>query len=241
MSSVFHTMWYCRRVEQKTVPLKAQSVGRLVNVGTSSNYETGQVNVTYLDPSTKNPVAGHGIHYGVTLDGAELIEFVVRRASAESPRLTRRLIHGAPVEAIADRAKAEVRSAQFAAMNQWMLDTFEGVPLMRQDGTVAPFSMPGVRKLAQTAWGDFKRPGRAGRNEIEYAVLAAEYVELVNEGHGRNVNKILGERHHLSASQVTNLIRRATELDLKDKPPIPGRAGGELTQKAMDLLSEGAA
>ena len=81
-------------------------------------------------------------------------------------------------------------------------------------------------------------PVGRGAKTLDYAALAAEYVELVNKGRGRTVNAILGERHHLSPSQVTTLISEAVRRGLKEPPPVRGMAGGNLTPKAIDLLRE---
>ena len=85
---------------RKTAQLSAATVDRLKHLASSGPDPLGRVTLTYLDPSAPHP-QGHGMHYEVTLDGIELVEFSIRRATPESPRLTRTLVRNAPVEAIA--------------------------------------------------------------------------------------------------------------------------------------------
>jgi hypothetical protein len=77
------------------------------------------------------------------------------------------------------------------------------------------------------------RPGRRGRPDIFYAVLAAQYVELLN---GRSApTAALAELRNLSASQTRDLLHQARGRGLLTSPPR-GRSGGELTEKAKKLL-----
>jgi hypothetical protein len=224
---VFHTDWYCRCVEHKTEQLTGRLVGRLKNLTTSTSYETGRAIVTYLDET--------GIVYEVTLDGVELEQFTMRRYDASSPRLTRRLVHAAPVDAIAAIARKELAAS--VAVSQYVLDNREGVPITRQDGTTTPFDMPGLRKFVQTVWSDFKRPGRAGRSDVDYALLAREYVDEVRERGGLGAAKRVSASHNLSVSQIRNVLYEAQRRGLKT-PAARGMAGGQLTEKALRLLAE---
>jgi hypothetical protein len=79
------------------------------------------------------------------------------------------------------------------------------------------------------------RPGRRGRPDIFYAVLAAQYVELLD---GRSApTAALAELRNLSASQTRDLLHQARGRGLLTSPPR-GRSGGELTEKAKKLLSK---
>lgn len=80
------------------------------------------------------------------------------------------------------------------------------------------------------------RVGRRGRGDRYYAVWAAEYVEALT----RSVRPVddLAQRHNLSASQIRNLMHSCRRRGLLTASP-PGRAGGELTSRARDLLEEG--
>jgi hypothetical protein len=216
-------------VTQKTEQLTSQRVGRLKPLSTSTGYESGIATSSYLDESAP----GAGIVYEVTLDGTELEQFAVRRYSATSPRLTRRLVRDAPVDAIAVLARHAL--AEAVGVSQYMLDHLEGVQLTRQDGSTAPLEMPGLHKFVAVEWGDFKRPGRAGRSDLEYASLAREYADEVRLAGGRGAAKRVAERHYLSVSQVRNLLYEAKRRKLKTGA-APGVAGGKLTEKALALL-----
>ncbi len=80
------------------------------------------------------------------------------------------------------------------------------------------------------------RVGRRGRDESYYARWAAEYVgALTRSG---NPAADLAARHNLSASQVRNLVHACRKRGMLTAAP-PGRAGGELTARAIELLKEG--
>ena len=226
---VRHAHWYCLSVTQKTEQLTSQGVGRLKPLATSTSYKSGISTIGYLDETTP----GAGIVYEVTLDGTELEQFTVRRYNAMSPRLTRRLVRDAPVDAIAVLARRALADAK--DVSQYMLDLLEGVPLTRQDGSTAPFEMPGLHKFAAVRWSDFKRPGRAGRSDLEYASLAREYVDETRVAGGRGAARRVANRHNLSVSQVRNLLYEAKRRKLKTGA-APGVAGGKLTEKALALL-----
>ena len=48
----------------------------------------------------------------------------------------------------------------------------------------------------------------------------------------------MAARHHKSASQVRNLVHACRKRGMLTAAP-PGRAGGELTARAIELLREG--
>lgn len=79
-----------------------------------------------------------------------------------------------------------------------------------------------------------RRPGRRERPRQEYAAFAAEYVQLLGSP---TPIKELAHRHHLSDSSVRAILNRARDHKLLTKSP-PGRAGGELTDLARQLLKE---
>lgn len=218
--------------------LTSEAADRLVQIGASGpNFENGRTRVIFLDPSTDDPVSGVGIAYEVTMDGPELEEFTVRRAGPDAPRLTRRLVRDAPVDAIAERARQLQRSEAVLALDQYMIERLEGVPIRQQDGTEVVLQMPGVHKHLRTAWSDFKRPGRRGRPDIEYALIAAEYVDEVFRNGGLGAAKRVAEAHDLSPATIRNLLYEATRRGFKT-PAAPGMAGGKLTGKAIELLCE---
>ena len=80
------------------------------------------------------------------------------------------------------------------------------------------------------------RVGRAGRDGLYYARWAGEYADALTRS-GNPVAE-MAARHHLSASQVRNLVHACRKRGMLTAAP-PGRAGGELTARAIELLREG--
>jgi hypothetical protein len=81
-----------------------------------------------------------------------------------------------------------------------------------------------------------ERVGRRGRDDRFYARWAAEYADALTRS-GNPVAELAG-RHHLSPSQVRNLVHACRKKDMLTAAP-PGRAGGVLTARAIELLREG--
>jgi hypothetical protein len=79
------------------------------------------------------------------------------------------------------------------------------------------------------------RVGRRGRDDLYYARWAAEYADALTRS-GNPVAE-LAARHHLSASQVRNLMHACRKRKMLTPAP-PGRAGGKLTARAIELLKE---
>jgi hypothetical protein len=79
------------------------------------------------------------------------------------------------------------------------------------------------------------RAGRRGRDDLYYARWAAEYADALTRS-GNPVTE-LAARHHLSASQVRNLMHACRKRKMLTAAPS-GRAGGELTARAIELLRE---
>jgi hypothetical protein len=79
------------------------------------------------------------------------------------------------------------------------------------------------------------RVGRRGRDDLYYARWAMAYVEAL----ARSARPIedLAARYNLSASQIRNLMHACRRRDMLTASP-PGRAGGELTPRAIALLKE---
>jgi hypothetical protein len=80
-----------------------------------------------------------------------------------------------------------------------------------------------------------KRPGRAGKPDIHYALVAAEYVRHLGEP---KPLARLAKELPLEASQVRSILYEARRRGLLTDPTVPGRAGGELTPKALDILRQ---
>jgi hypothetical protein len=82
-----------------------------------------------------------------------------------------------------------------------------------------------------------ERPGRAGRPDVEYALLARRYLELVATS--RTPVADLADERGESRQTVANALHeaRSDKRNLLTRPP--GRmAGGELTTNAIRILEE---
>jgi hypothetical protein len=93
---------------------------------------------------------------------------------------------------------------------------------------------PGVSDLRQRFT---ERPGRRGRQDVDYALLVHAYTTLL--GQGKPV-EALATREFLSASQVRNLLSEAKRRKIMTRPGR-GRAGGQLTPYGHALLTQAAA
>ena len=76
------------------------------------------------------------------------------------------------------------------------------------------------------------RPGRKGREERDYAEVAARYVDALGS---RTPIKELAEQLFLSDSQVRSVLNKARDRGLLTAAP-KGKAGGKLTDKALKIL-----
>ena len=79
------------------------------------------------------------------------------------------------------------------------------------------------------------RVGRRGRDDVYYARWAAAYVDALARSPRPAAD--LAARHSLSASQIRNLMHACRRRGLLTASP-PGRPGGELTPRAVQLLEE---
>jgi hypothetical protein len=86
-----------------------------------------------------------------------------------------------------------------------------------------------------------KRPGRRGREPVQWARFAAEYDELVKKG-GIPPIKELARRWKVSEATARDRIAHVRRMDppLLTRPIKPGMAGGELTKEAKRLLRNAA-
>lgn len=81
-----------------------------------------------------------------------------------------------------------------------------------------------------------KRSGRRGRRDIEHALLAERYVELVDQG-DRSPNKTLAAENQTNPKQIAKRIAQCRDKGFLTGSPT-GKAGGELTPKTTNLLQE---
>jgi hypothetical protein len=79
-----------------------------------------------------------------------------------------------------------------------------------------------------------RRPGRIGRPDVWYAQVADRYVQLLRSSD--TPTKTLAEEMYISASSARDVLSEARRRGLLTRPPVRGRPGGELTEKASKLL-----
>jgi hypothetical protein len=126
-----------------------------------------------------------------------------------------------------DLTTSMFRELPIAAMRRAALD------YIRQE--LEPFdrSKRGQREPNARRWvTEWDRPGRRGRPDYDYAVLAEKYVRLLSE---RRPIEVLAEREQISPAHVRNMLHEARRRELLTRVG-QGRAGGELTEKAMREL-----
>lgn len=80
------------------------------------------------------------------------------------------------------------------------------------------------------------RRGRPGRPPIFYASVAAAYVRVVERGERRPV-AVVAKASGLSENQVHAALRKARDLGYLTRPG-QGKAGGELTAEAREVLRQ---
>jgi hypothetical protein len=79
------------------------------------------------------------------------------------------------------------------------------------------------------------RPGRRGRSDLSYARWAAHYVKL--EGRPKRL-QVLARQHKVKEQAARDILYQARRRGLLTTAP-PGKAGGELTDKARKVLERG--
>lgn len=158
----------------------------------------------------------------------EIVELAVRPSDAEPPQRSR---------IWADRPADTVGGIPMRLLRLSSRELLELVADFQVWAMSATTSDPAVKRRLQQ-WGDdfsaSARPGRKGRPPVEYARVAQRYVQLLNDP--KPLESLRAELG-LSASQVRNVLYKARHDDLLTRAP-KGRAGGELTQKAIDLLEQ---
>ena len=90
-----------------------------------------------------------------------------------------------------------------------------------------------LRRSLDKALVQHPRPGRRGFPDHHYAAIAADYINRVVWGDDKV--REFAARYHVSETRMRNMLTTARERGLLTSAP-PGRVGGELTPKALDLL-----
>lgn len=91
-----------------------------------------------------------------------------------------------------------------------------------------------------------RRPGRKGRSDLYFAVWAAAYVDLVERGIRTPIKELAANPPlplapwsldgKASRHTIADIVAEARTRGLLTAPALPGRAGGELTERAKRLL-----
>ena len=97
-----------------------------------------------------------------------------------------------------------------------------------------------LRGLGDTYWDepflDIPRPGRKGRNDLDYAQWAKKYVDALSENPRRPVAILAKENPGFSEKTIRAILYKCrSRRGLLTKAP-KGKAGGELTNKCIELL-----
>jgi hypothetical protein len=79
------------------------------------------------------------------------------------------------------------------------------------------------------------RAGRAGRDDLYYAEWAAEYVAALSRS-SRPVRE-MARKHGKPLQTMTNLVKKCRDKEMLT-PTTQGRPGGQLTERAKELLEE---
>jgi hypothetical protein len=105
-----------------------------------------------------------------------------------------------------------------------------------QDGTQSDWgdSALGDPPMPPRDWvtGLARRPGRQGRSDLDYARVAAHYVQNLSSA---TPLKDLAKQLNFSTSQVRNLLYEARRRGLLTAAP-KGKSGGALTERARALI-----
>ncbi|HWT78643.1 MAG TPA: hypothetical protein VN648_07550 [Candidatus Methylomirabilis sp.] len=104
---------------------------------------------------------------------------------------------------------------------------------MAQQAARLPLGVGLGLKIEVDRRGRVRRPGRRGRDDLFYAGWAAKYLDSVATGPAPLAR--LADKEHLNESTIRGILQEARRRGLLTEPP-PGRAGGQLTDKALALL-----
>jgi hypothetical protein len=163
-----------------------------------------------------------GLNFRLEYDDDLNLKSVAVSASDESPGITARMLRKFPFGAVDASARTH--------MARWWRAYDEIRPeAARSASPISKKSMDAI---------DIRRPGRRGRPDIEYAELARDYVRIVATPGVSPLKRLKAERQFLSESQLRNLLYEARRRGLLTDPPQKGKAGGDLTHKALSLLEQ---
>jgi hypothetical protein len=153
-----------------------------------------------------------GYWFRLTFDRGAVVSFEVNRA-ADAPLLTARGLQDVPYKSIEDTARACITGR----VDQWLAGRSER-----------------VSDRAERRWLDeFAATDRRTERGLWLAGFASMYVETIGTANQRETLASLAE---VSLDYVSELVQEARQRELLS-PTTQGRAGGQLTAKAISLLS----
>ena len=163
------------------------------------------------------------LHFAPTRGGFSLNNILVRRADAEGRAIQ------APLRDLRQRdiiLEVEARVRRYAISHHKMDETL-GVRQVGDIGDDLLRTAAGLDEIARPG-----RPGRPPRSDLYYAKVAEGYVErLASKSPIVDISTDMG----MSPSHVRDAIREARSRDILTATPR-GKAGGELTPKAVRIL-----
>ena len=128
------------------------------------------------------------------------------------------------------------------------IDNATDVPNTTRRVTTTVLDAVSLREIELLANVEFQRRGHSGRvasptkarhrTDLDLARWARSYADLVASGDARP-NATLAKRHRMESEAVAEIIRKCRGRELLTRPSggsVAGRAGGELTPKAIALL-----
>ena len=206
------TIRYCQRVPRK-------SIWRQYPVGKEWAGENPLRRPWVGARSPKDPAsvqrieheAFPGWEFGMYFDpDGNVIGVSIDKASEEAPPLTARTVRQFPF--------GEIRTRGWTAL---------------QRAVTSRMRHPSVEGHEAEWEGAFKsRTGRRGRSDYEYALVAADYVKAIPSG--RPIQELARDTPY-STVRLAQIIQEARRRELLT-PTARGKAGGELTDKAKQLL-----
>jgi hypothetical protein len=212
-------MWYCRHVSRKS----AEWTGPVGQVVIDRRYPSWRFVVEFDE---------EGRASGFAVEPRRTRAFLDDRGQAVSAdEYVRRVRNGEKPVEVAVRPDHEISA-------RWMRGLPVGELIARGRESVAHASDWVHDDTDRAAWAQrfLDRPGSRGRSDADYARVAVDYAAIVASG-ARRPNEQLAAMYHLSTSQVTSLVYEARTRKMLTET-VRGRAGGEPTVLALQLLRE---
>jgi len=126
--------------------------------------------------------------------------------------------------------------------NVWPALRLRGLLTEINEHLESPFLRYMAQRTGETGWADpflaTPRTGRKGRPDIEYAIWADRYVAAVEKTGGKPMPALIADFPGYTEKSIRQILynARLKQRGLLTKSE-PGKAGGDLTKKAIDLLT----